>query len=216
MKVLSNKFIIRMVGGTLAAAIIATGFSTPLSVSAKENTKAVVSEKTGAEDITNCKTVAYKAVKYTVTDKALKNAKADVKIRANGKTIKAKGLTVKGKQKKKTVNVTYVPAKELAKALGAKYTVKKNSVSISTGLAKVSFDKKADGYYFATERKGACGMTGPLGYGKPYQRNKVLYVPVGVFENLYCNFTSSQATVKQKNKVLTVKYQPKDGKKAKK
>ena len=41
-----------------------------------------------------------------------------------------------------------------------------------------------DGYSFVTEIKGACGHTAPIKYGKPYMRNKVMYIPLSVFENL--------------------------------
>ncbi len=225
MKALSGKLIIKTVGAALAAAQIATGFAAPLSVYANEETPAaiseetptviseeppiVISEQTGTEDIAVNGKDTYKAAKYKVTNKALKNAKADVKIRVNKKTLKNKGLTVKGKKNKKNVNITYVPAKELAKAFGAKYKVKNNEVIISTGVARAVFNTKKDGYYFATERKGACGMTGALCYGKPYQRNKVLYIPSTVFENLYANFGSNNTTLKLKNNVLTIKYSTK-------
>ena len=178
MKVLSNKFVIRTVGAVMAALQIATGFGAPVSVSAKETPKASVKKESKADDI-----YVYK-MKYTVTDKNLKNAKANMKVSVNKKNLKNKGLKVTVKVKKKNANLVYVPVKETAKALGYKYVVKKNEMYISTGTRRAVFNAKRDGYTFVTEIKGACGCTAPIGYGKPYKRNKVLYVPLAVFENL--------------------------------
>ncbi len=189
MKVLSNGSFIRTLGAALAAVLIATGLGAPLDVYAKETAK------TAAKD----DYVYIEKMKYTVTDKALKNAKANIKVQVNKKNLKNKGLNVKVKSGKKNVSVIYVPVKETAKAMGWKYVVKKNEMYISTGSRRAVFAKKRDGYTFVTELKGASGCTAPIGYGKPYDKNKVLYVPLSVFENL-----SSKCKVKKDLKKNTV------------
>ena len=193
MKVLSKGLFIRTLGAALAAVLIATGLGAPLGVFAKEDAK-TAAQKSAKDDY-----VYIEKLKYTVTDKALKNAKANINIKVNKKNLKNKGLNVKVKSGKKNVSVIYVPVKETAKAMGWKYVVKKNEMYISTGSRRAVFAKKRDGYTFVTELKGASGCTAPIGYGKPYDKNKVLYVPLSVFENL-----SSKCKAKKDFKKNTV------------
>lgn|GEM_PF-6597577 len=113
----------------------------------------------------------------SITSSKLKKAKVNVAIYINGKKQSAKGFKVSGKLNGKKQTFMYVPCEAFAKAVDAKYSVKKKKVTITTGDNwKMVFTSGKDGYTYATI-KGKKEKYGPVSLGKSYTKNKVVYVP---------------------------------------
>ena len=113
----------------------------------------------------------------SITSSKLKKAKVNVAVYINGKKQSAKGFKVSGKLNGKKQTFMYVPCEAFAKAVDAKYSVKKKKVTITTGDNwKMVFTSGKDGYTYATI-KGKKEKYGPVSLGKSYTKNKVVYVP---------------------------------------
>ena len=113
----------------------------------------------------------------SITSSKLKKAKVNVAVYINGKKQSAKGFKVSGKLNGKKQTFMYVPCEAFAKAVDAKYSVKKKKVTITTGDNwKMVFTSGKDGYTYAT-MKGKKEKYGPVSLGKSYTKNKVVYVP---------------------------------------
>lgn len=117
----------------------------------------------------------------SITSSKLKKAKVNVAIYINGKKQSVKGFKVSGKLNGKKQTFMYVPAEAFAKAVDAKYSIKKKKVTITTGDNwKMVFTSGKDGYTYATI-KGTKEKYGPVSLGKSYTKNKVVYVPAESF-----------------------------------
>ena len=117
----------------------------------------------------------------SITSSKLKKAKVNVAIYINGKKQSAKGFKVSGKLNGKKRTFMYIPCEAFAKAVDAKYSIKKKKVTITSGDNwKLVFTSGKDGYTYATI-KGAKEKYGPVSLGKSYTKNKILYVPAESF-----------------------------------
>lgn len=113
----------------------------------------------------------------SITSSKLKKAKVNVAVYINGKKQSAKGFKVSGKLNGKKQTFMYVPCEAFAKAVDAKYSVKKKKATITTGDNwKMVFTSGKDGYTYAAI-KGKKEKYGPVSLGKSYTKNKVVYVP---------------------------------------
>ena len=111
----------------------------------------------------------------SITSSKLKKAKVNVAIYINGKKQSAKGFKVSGKLNGKKRTFMYIPCEAFAKAVDAKYSIKKKKVTITSGANwKMVFTSGKDGYTYATI-KGAKEKYGPVSLGKSYTKNKVLH-----------------------------------------
>ena len=142
----------------------------------------------------------------TVTSKALKNAKANIKAYLNGTKLAKKAFTVNGKVDGKKTSIVYVPSKAFCDAAGGVYKRSGKNVSITSDNIKLTFKVGKNAYTFTVTSEDGNKQKFTFKYGRSVKKSQI-YIPIDILVR-FAEAANMTMNYELKGKKLNIEFYP--------